>query len=370
MKRTRRKKISIIYRLFLQSKTIKIALSISALSLGIMNYLVYSEHRNEPAAEQEITPDATVMEVINDLLYDYHIQKKYIQIKDHQIKVIIPSRFRFVSFYRSLQQDLQSIDADIQSCKERVREKNITIRIRRHQKPALELVLNKRSSLSEVVGSVAIIVDDFGYVYNETVREFIFFPHPITISILPGLKETEKISREAGLAEKEILLHLPMEPQDAEFDDHGYTITTRLDAASIRLRVKAALAQVPNARGVNNHQGSLATRDKNIMTQVMNVLADEKKYFIDSRTSPSSVALDVAKSQHIPAAANQVFLDAKDEKQFIRDQIKRLARMAARDGQAIGIAHVRSSTLKVLAEELPSYTAKGIEFVFASQLLE
>ena len=149
---------------------------VSALSLGLLNYLVYFADHIESTSEQKISPDSTVIEAVNDLFYDYHIQKKYIKVIGHQVKVIIPSRFHFVPFYRSLVNELQTIDASILSCEERVREKSITIRINRHQKPALHLILYKRSSLSEIAGSVAIIVDDFGYVYNETVRDFLFFP--------------------------------------------------------------------------------------------------------------------------------------------------------------------------------------------------
>jgi hypothetical protein len=216
---------------------------------------------------------------------------------------------------------------------------------------------------------MAIIIDDFGYTYNETVKEFIFLKYPITLSIIPGLKASKRIARDAALAEKEYIIHLPMEPLNEKYDDHGYTIRTDLDDEVIRFRVRAACSNLPDAAGVNNHQGSKVTADQHIMNIVINELAKQGKYFIDSRTTQNSVAYHTARNHNIKTAENQLFLDARNDQDFISEQIQRLAQLAVEKGSVVAIGHVRENTLKVLERKMAELDSRGIEFVHASDIV-
>ena len=60
---------------------------------------------------------------------------------------------------------------------------------------------------------IAIVVDDFGYFNNSLVREFLALDIPLTISVIPELKHSAKICALAKEAGKEILCHMPMEPE-------------------------------------------------------------------------------------------------------------------------------------------------------------
>jgi polysaccharide deacetylase 2 family uncharacterized protein YibQ len=71
----------------------------------------------------------------------------------------------------------------------------------------------------------------------------------------------------------------------------------------------------------------------------------------------------------VRAAANQIFIDAEDDKDFIRSQMNKLADQATRDGRVIAIAHMRKRTLQVLQEMIPDLQVRGVEFVYISALL-
>ena len=105
------------------------------------------------------------------------------------------------------------------------------------------------------------------------------------------------------------------------------------------------------------------------MQTVMNEIKKTDKYFIDSRTSSKSVALQVARNLGLPCAANQIFLDAKNDKNFIIKQFNKLGELAGKKGTAIGIGHVRPLTYEILEKMIPQLESRGIEFVFISDII-
>jgi uncharacterized protein len=120
---------------------------------------------------------------------------------------------------------------------------------------------------------------------------------------------------------------------------------------------------------VNNHQGSRATGDRALMQALMEELRERNLFFIDSRTSASTVAYDTAETARVRAASRKVFLDDVPTRDAILAQLDLAARDAARDGSAIAIGHSHPATIAVLAEEAPRLETRGIRMVFASELV-
>jgi len=91
--------------------------------------------------------------------------------------------------------------------------------------------------------------------------------------------------------------------------------------------------------------------------------------FIDSRTLASTVAYETAERMGVRAASRKVFLDDTAERGAIVSQIELAARDATRDGHAVAIGHPHPATIAALAEEIPRLEARGIHFVFASDVV-
>lgn len=69
------------------------------------------------------------------------------------------------------------------------------------------------------------------------------------------------------------MLHLPMEPIDRSAMSEGTaTVRTDLSAAEKLSLTRRALNSLPGVMGVNNHQGSKATADKDTMRVVLQEL--------------------------------------------------------------------------------------------------
>ena len=124
-------------------------------------------------------------------------------------------------------------------------------------------------------------------------------------------------------------------------------------------RLRAALDVVPNTVGLNNHMGSVATRDAGLMDIVAAEARDRGMLFLDSVTIPHSVALARAEIAGVPAAARDVFIDHTAAPGDIREQLIEIEETARRLGYAIAIGHPRTNTIDALEAWLPTLAAKG-----------
>lgn len=234
--------------------------------------------------------------------------------------------------------------------------------------PSSEVPLPEARLEIRFLPRLALIIDDWGYDWAMADR-FLSLDLPFTAAVLPG---REKSQAQAALLRQrghEVILHLPMEPIDPEIELDEGCITTSLDEAEIRRRVEQALASVGEVAGVNNHMGSKASSDERVVRIVLEVIGEHGLYFVDSRTAPTSVIDRVAAEMGIPAAVNQVFLDHYSDVDKVKAQIERLIRRAKRDGQAVGIGHVRPQTYYALAEMLPRFHEEGVVIVPASRIV-
>ena len=220
-----------------------------------------------------------------------------------------------------------------------------------------------------ITGEIAIIIDDLGQQHGAGLRA-IRLPGPVALAFLP---QTPNAVAQAGLAHangKEVLLHLPLEPAGSSARPHPAAIRADGGRAELRQAFAVALASVPHARGVNNHQGSLLTGMAEPMGWLMGeIRARPDLYFVDSRTSAASVAYRVARFHGVPAAERNVFLDDARGEAAIRDQFRRLVAKALKDERALAIGHPYPETLKVLEEELPRLAGYGVRLVAPSELI-
>ncbi|MDR5694913.1 MAG: divergent polysaccharide deacetylase family protein [Armatimonadota bacterium] len=215
---------------------------------------------------------------------------------------------------------------------------------------------------------VAIIFDDAGGSWEDFLA-VLSLQRPVTISVLPHLGYSRQIAERAAQEGLEVLLHLPIQPEDPEKALGPGGIRVDMGEEEIRRVVKDDLSAVPGVRGVNNHMGSLGTSDPRVMRAILQEVKERGLFFVDSKTSPRSLGEVLARQLGVPAASRHVFLDNEDDPEYIAGQIKKLIEIALRQGEAIAIGHVHRKTAKVLAEMLPEIDAAGIEIVPVSNLV-
>ena len=215
---------------------------------------------------------------------------------------------------------------------------------------------------------LAIILDDLGS--DRAVADAIFaIPYKLTVSILPDQPHSQEIAQEAHRRGFEVMLHLPMESVGKERPE-VQELRSGMPESRVATLVADFLARVPYATGVNNHQGSQATADAALMSELMPILRDKGLFYIDSRTTAATVAYDAAQRDGVPSTFRNVpFLDDVEEVGAVRKQLELAFRGAKEKGEAIAIGHPHAATREVLAEMLPRAQKDGIELVRASELV-
>jgi polysaccharide deacetylase 2 family uncharacterized protein YibQ len=217
---------------------------------------------------------------------------------------------------------------------------------------------------------VAIVIDDFGYAKGGVPREILDLRMPLTISILPELRASQAVYAEARRAHRCVLLHLPMEPAEPAREDFD-VVGAAMSDAEIRSLVGQYMESLPGVDGVNNHQGSLATTDRRVMGVVCDALEPYGVFFLDSLTSPKSVAYTTAKAAGMRAVSNSLFLDdATDRREDVEDRIRELIGLAKAHGSAIGIGHPHPWTLEALRASADAFERGGVELVTVCELVE
>ena len=218
-------------------------------------------------------------------------------------------------------------------------------------------------------GEIAIIIDDFGF-RQDMINEFAAIRRPFTFAVLP-FKPYSKDAATKGLASgHQVILHLPMEPLSGiEPSEANQTIKVGMDGEQVRELVERAAAGLPGLIGVNNHQGSRATADQQTMDRVMRVLKEKQLFFVDSRTHARSLAAEAARRQKIRTTENDLFLDGIADAAYVKKQLRTAGEMALRMGSVTVIGHARPTTAAAMREVMPELEARGIRFVFVSQLV-
>lgn len=224
--------------------------------------------------------------------------------------------------------------------------------------------------LPQVTARVAIIVDDLGRDLAVAER-LLGIDAAITFSILPGETHAREVAERAHRRGREVLIHLPMEPEGFPAVNPGAdALFVAQNAQEVRLRYNDYRQRVPYAVGGNNHMGSRYTADREGMKRILELLREDGMFFVDSRTTSSSVALTEARNLGLAVAGRDLFLDNEADVAKITSQINKLVKLAQRRGQAIGICHPHPETVKALARVVPQLRRRGIEIVAVSALLE
>lgn len=201
---------------------------------------------------------------------------------------------------------------------------------------------------AEKGSTLVFIIDDAGH-NTETLKKYTDLPFPLTIAVLPGVAETEECAQMIVKANKELMLHQPMQAENLSVNPGPCAITQYMSLGEIKSTLNKNLAQLgPKVKGMNNHEGSLITEDEVRIGAVLEAATDHGIYFIDSRTTAQTKAEEAAAIRGIKIRHRDIFIDNIIDKNEMAKQIYHGLALANKHGTAIMIGHVDKS-----AEVLP-----------------
>jgi uncharacterized protein len=217
---------------------------------------------------------------------------------------------------------------------------------------------------------VAIIIDDIGYDITP-VRELLRIDAEITFAILPLLAHSREAADMLHKANRETLLHLPMEPLSYPKEKPGNgAIFTDMNDEELILQLEKNLASVPYVSGVNNHMGSKFMADEEKLEPIFKQLKKKNLFFIDSRTTNNTKTAAVSQKVHLTVASRRIFLDNERDYHKIYQILMDLAEAPSGNSPLIVIGHPYPETIRALRDASKVFREKGISIIPVSKLLK
>ena len=233
-----------------------------------------------------------------------------------------------------------------------------------------KIVVSKIEKIPLPIKQVAIIIDDIGYDLVP-VRELLKIDADITFAILPLCSHSREAAEMLHKANKETLLHLPMEPNSYPKEKPGSgALFTDMNSEELIFQLEKDLASVPYASGVNNHMGSKFMADEGKLVLIFNKLKKKKMFFIDSRTTVNTKASTAAEKVNIQMASRKVFLDNDRDYNEIYKKLLEVTQNSSDVSPVIIIGHPYPETIRAIKDASRVLREKGILIVPVSKLIK
>ena len=216
---------------------------------------------------------------------------------------------------------------------------------------------------------LALVIDDLGYSL-ENGKAAIGLAGDHTYAVLPGATYSRRLAEHAHQMNKEVILHLPMQSISSAAAHEPGALNEAMNEDELTGKVHSLLSQIPFIRGVNNHMGSHLTEFDFFMRPVMDSIRsyNASLYFLDSRTSPRSVAFSQARDAGLRSISRDIFLDNEVNTESIRLQYDIWLERARERGSAIAIGHPHRQTLQVLEQRVAGSQSE-FRFLRISELI-
>lgn len=218
---------------------------------------------------------------------------------------------------------------------------------------------------------MAIIIDDFGYSSNKHIHKFFESDLALTISVIPGHKYSTWTSNQANAAGKEVMIHMPMASDNYRLNngENDYILSDELSDEEIIDKVIKACKAIPHAQGMNNHMGSIATTQPQVVLPLIKALQLKNLYFVDSLTSPLSIMYENCIVYDIPTAKRRFFIDNSRNKASIINQLRLSINYAKKHGSIVVTGHTYKETMEAINYLYQNGEFDGIKICPASELL-
>ena len=152
-------------------------------------------------------------------------------------------------------------------------------------------------------------------------------------------------------------------------NENTYQLTEQLNFDEVFKRVENAFEEIPSAIGMNNHQGSKATENLQLVKDLARSLKKLDKFFIDSYTSPESRAFITMRQFGVKTEVRQIFLDHQEHPDSVRQKLNELLKLTEVMEVVVAIGHVKQVTYEILKEEIPRLKQEGYVFMNASEIV-
>jgi len=210
-------------------------------------------------------------------------------------------------------------------------------------------MIQTATAYAQQPAQLAIVLDDIGNSINDL--KALSLPPAITFAILPYTPHAKKIAHLASQQGRELLLHVPMQAKSHNDKLGRGALMYNMQERLFKAQLANAINYLPDAKGINNHMGSMLTEHVTQMQWIMEVLDTQGMYFLDSRTTSLTIAENTANISGIPALRRHVFLDNVKTTAAMEAQLQHAITLSKKKSPVVIIAHPYPETLQFLLDK-------------------
>lgn len=216
---------------------------------------------------------------------------------------------------------------------------------------------------------IALVIVGLGLSEASTQAAIQRLPGAVTLAFAPYAKTLDRWIPLARAAGHEVLLTLPMEPDNYPADDPGpHALLTSLAPAENLKRLRWVLSRASGYIGVINDMGSRFTTSSRHLDPVLAELKRRGLMFVDSGASLRSVAARMATRIGLARAINNRFIDVKASREAIDKRLSEIERIARTNGHALGVGTPYPVTFERVGRWLRQFEKKGLILVPVSAI--
>jgi hypothetical protein len=205
-------------------------------------------------------------------------------------------------------------------------------------------------------------------------RQYLDLPLPFAVALPAGAPSSAALFRAAREHEREVVLHLPLEPINFPQVNPGPgTILVTMNSAKISGMVRRYLDEAGPVAAVANHMGSLATQDMTVMRAVYQELHRRHVPFLHITPAAGSVCKPLAADLGVEYGQPDVVLDAEARGDNTRALDKRWSEALERArtrGEEVVVLRASPLVREWLPKALATKRLDGVSLVTLESLLK
>ena len=218
---------------------------------------------------------------------------------------------------------------------------------------------------------IAIIITGMGLSRASTDAAIKRLPGPVTLAFDPYAADLGGWVTQARQAGHEVLVSLPMEPDEFPLSDPGpYALLTSLDAVENMRRLEFVLGRLTGYVGVISAMGSRFRASESHLRPILEALKGRGLMFVDGGAAKGNLAPKIATEIGLPRAVNNLQLDTVPSRTAIDQRLAELEGIVRQQAVAVAIAAPYPATLERLAAWVATLEAKSLTLVPVSSLAD
>ena len=214
---------------------------------------------------------------------------------------------------------------------------------------------------------IALIVTNLGLNRRST-ELALTLPAECALGFLPYTKTLKPLLNKAHSKGHEIYLYLPLQTGKSSDNPGKYALTTALAPEEIALRLNIILNSHAKYDGVYSNYKEVFTDNIKASSSVFDQIADKNLIFIMGKGRTDKVARHFKAHDNI--IPSSLVLDEEADKKSIKIKLEALAKLAEKNGVAVGYSQGVILTIEMIREWLPSLQKRGILIVPVSSLIK